>query len=718
MPRIPFLSINRSNAAQYAGTFKLSAYAPSMSLTGLVPGIDNVRHDVSLSSTFCEAARQHISRLIIHYGNVQELASEAMRSQAMRAPSGGLMGTIQSPNDSGKPKVFEAADYKRILTDIHTGALNRAKAEDNPSIELLLRLAVLKFQRTELLAQFASIVERCRVKLKQFEGPRQHVVRGHNLQERFAAFQFSKKIILRKVGQDLFTTAREAEKESIGRLRRSLFGGEEGSAAELFMNRLLFTEDARDDYLNAEHYVMLGNYESDPDRMETVLAMAGQFMLSLDMPGLREGEGQVEDVLSSPENAQELLGAGGIDEGSEKGKLQKNILQAWMDMLEDRKIMSYVMASYEAVPLLPQYSPYINPQQLKNALISRAELKRVEGLLKDQGKLSADALQAAVKRYSSTKPTDRAKTAGRFFFDLLKYYRDLRRFETVISAMDSVNVVTSERMRELSSINNTLYEYLIGEEQKQEEDRVVHHIILKADVRDSTTLTRTLIERGQNPASYFSLNFYDPINKLLPKYEATKVFIEGDAVILALFEHENEPGFGVARTCVLAKEMIEIVRAYNENSAKMGLPTLELGIGISYHDAAPLYLMDGNHRIMISPALNESDRLSGCHKPARKYLAGQQTPFNVYTFQAADGGDADEFLHYNVGGIRMSAAAFNKLREEILLKPAKMRMSTRWESQGVSIYSGVVPVGQGVFHPIVIREGQVPFVEGMEAKEI
>ena len=57
-----------------------------------------------------------------------------------------------------------------------------------------------------------------------------------------------------------------------------------------------------------------------------------------------------------------------------------------------------------------------------------------------------------------------------------------------------------------------------------------------------------------------------------------------------------------------------------------------------------------------------------------------------------------------------------KLREEILLKPAKLRMPTRWESQGVSIYSGVVPVGQGVFHPIVIREGQVPYVEAMEAK--
>ena len=106
---------------------------------------------------------------------------------------------------------------------------------------------------------------------------------------------------------------------------------------------------------------------------------------------------------------------------------------------------------------------------------------------------------------------------------------------------------------------------------------MTHHVVLKADIRESTTLTRTLFERGLNPASYFSLNFYDPINKLLPKYDARKVFIEGDAIILALFEREGEPGLGVAQACVLAKEIIQVVTAYNERSLVAGLPSLELG---------------------------------------------------------------------------------------------------------------------------------------------
>ena len=120
-----------------------------------------------------------------------------------------------------------------------------------------------------------------------------------------------------------------------------------------------------------------------------------------------------------------------------------------------------------------------------------------------------------------------------------------------------------------------------------------------------------------NPASYFSLNFYDPVNKLLAKYRATKVFVEGDAIILALLEPEGDSGLTVSRACVLAREMMEIVGGYNHLLQRSGLPALELGIGISYQNSAPTYLLDGEHRIMISDALNESDRLSSCDKRMR-----------------------------------------------------------------------------------------------------
>jgi hypothetical protein len=699
----PFLQ-RGGNLAEYAGQLQLATYAPVLSLQGLALGVDNVRHDVYLSPKFCDVARQHIARLIAKYGGVEDLAIEPSQAPTFRPPS------VVKPAAKPDEKALDPADFKRLLTDLHLAALNRAKTEGNISLDLLARLAVLKFLRTELGAQFAILLERCRARLKAVEGPRQaNPKKEIELRERAAAFQLAKKIVLRKAGQELFHTLREMEKETLLRMRRSLFPDGGGPAYELFLNRLLFTPDGRDDYLNAEQYVMLGNFHQDPDRYDILLEVSTGFLKSLGVAA------DADAVLCAPDNAQEMV-AGGTPDDSPKGKMQKALLDAWMGTLERAGVMEHVIASYEAAPLLPEYARTINPQQLKNALISRQERARVLGLLEAHGKVSRANLEVAVKRVNGCRGAERAKVAGRFLRDLMRYHRDLRRMEATILGMDSVNLIASDKLRELSAINRTLYEFLLAEEQKPAEDKVIHHIIIKADIRDSTTLTRTLFERGLNPASYFSLNFYEPVNKLLPKYDAGKVFIEGDAVILALFEREGEAELQVARACVLAKEMIEIVRAYNEQSQKAGLPTLELGIGISYQDSAPMYLMDGESRIMISKALNESDRLSSCSKSARHFLAAAESLFNVYaleTVEEADtAGSPEEFLvRYNVGGIHISEAAFQKLQQEISLQPLVLEVPPLWPGEEFRLFSGLVPVGAGSFHRVVVRQGRVPHID-------
>jgi hypothetical protein len=201
-------------------------------------------------------------------------------------------------------------------------------------------------------------------------------------------------------------------------------------------------------------------------------------------------------------------GLGGTpDDINPKRKAQKALLNAWTEMLEREGVIGSVIASYEAVPLLAQYSPPINPQQIKNALISREERRRVESLLEEHGKLSPAGLHAAVKKVESCKPAERAKMAARFFTDFTRYHRDLRRMEAVVAAMENVNVLANERFRELSAINNTLYEFLLTQEQKQAEEQVVHHVVLKAEIRESTSITRNTLENGLNPPSYICLKF-------------------------------------------------------------------------------------------------------------------------------------------------------------------------------------------------------------------
>jgi len=257
---------------------------------------------------------------------------------------------------------------------------------------------------------------------------------------------------------------------------------------------------------------------------------------------------------------------------------------------------------------------------------------------------------------------------------------------------------------------------MLQAEQKPVEERALGHVIIKADIRDSSRLTRSLLDSGLNPASYFSLNFYEPVNKLLSKYGASKVFIEGDAVILALYEKEGQAGLAVSRGCVLAREIVEIVRGYNELVTKAGLPQLELGVGISYQDSSPLYLMDGEKRIMISEALNESDRLSSCNKRARKAMEPLGSPFHVYAFQTvsdAEAGEAAEdfVMSFNLGGIRLSGAAFEKLKREISLEPLELKLPELWGSETFRLYSALVGVDNDIFRRIVLRESRVAQID-------
>jgi hypothetical protein len=170
--------------------------------------------------------------------------------------------------------------------------------------------------------------------------------------------------------------------------------------------------------------------------------------------------------------------------------------------------------------------------------------------------------------------------------------------------------------------------------------------------------------------------------------------------------------------CVLAREIIEIVRGYNELMQRSAMPGLELGVGITLQESAPLYLMDGEHQIMISEALNESDRMSSCNKRARKIMEPQAGPFHVYAFQAAeldaDGNPEDVIVSFNLGGIRLNEGAFRQLQQEITLEPLKVRLPPQLASSDkgeYQLFSATVPVDHDIFRKIVVRSSRIPRIE-------
>ena len=710
MPKLP---IFRFGSSEPAPRPDLQFHAPVLNLTDLQLGVDNLRYDVYLSPRVTEELGAHLARYIRLFGGVETLfdmeTPSAARPSFQRAPVEGL----------SQVRKTGAGDLKALLVSIHQAILNRAKVAGNPSVDVLGRLAVLKFIRTELPTQFARILEQCRMKSKSLEGLR--LAKMMETQELVASFQVRKKIIQRKAGQEIFRLLREIEKETLARTRRSLFGETASDCYRLFLNPLILTEDGRDDYLCAEHYYMFGNFDKDPDTFTTLRKLALRFLREL---GYEEPSDDrlLEQAINVPENAATLVGTGDPSDAAGSDNNVKHRLDLWTRVLHKENILPHAIASYEAVGLLGEYTPRVNPQQLKNALISREECARVEKIIAE-GKLPADRLHAAIGRVASARNAERARVSARLLRDLFCYHRDRRGLEAITSGLDSINLISDEKVHELSSMNGMLYEFLPPEDQRVAEARVHHHVILKADVRDSSILTRSLMEKGMNAASYFSLNFYEPVNKLLAKYNAGKVFLEGDAIIVSLLEREGEAMLDVSRACVLAWEILSLVRGYNELLERSGLPQMELGLGIAYQDSAPLYLMDGEHRIMISDAINESDRLSSCNKRVRKKLAPDAGLFRVYRLQISANADADGgsnsddiTINYNVSGICLSEPAFQKLRQEISLAPWKANLigpvsDKKWLDEQGELLVGTVPLANGAFRKIAIRKSRTAQVD-------
>ena len=716
MPKVPIFRLRSSEPAPRPD---LQYYGITLAFNDLQLGVDNLRHDVFLSPRITTDLKFYLARYICRFGEVESLFQ-------MDIPSPQQSKFVRAAESAAQLRKPGPADLKTLLVSIHLAILNRAKAEGNPSIDLLGRLAVLKFIRTELQAQFARILEQCRMKSKSLENLRE--MKMMQTQELVSTFQVRKKIILRRAGQEMFRLLREIERETLARTRRSLLGELPADTYRLFLNPLILTEDGRDDYLCAEHYYMFGNFDKDPDRFPNLRQFALNFLREL---GYGDGidDAHLEQALNVPENAANLVGTGNGEDLTTEDRSRKDRLDIWARQLQREGVLGHIVASYEAVPLLAEYAPRVNPQQLKNALILREEAERVEKIIAE-GRLHSDRLFAAIGRVASCRGSERARFAARILHDLFCYHRDLRGLEALSAGFDSINLVGDDKVRELSALNGMLYEFLPPEDQKPAEDRVAHHVILKADVRDSSRLTRSLMEKGMNAASYFSLNFYDPVNKLLAKYGATKVFLEGDAIIVALLEREGETMLSVSRTCVLAWEIVSLLREYNELLRRSGLPPMEVGLGVAYQDSPPLYLMDGEHRIMISDAINESDRLSSCSKRIRKKLAPDAGVFQVYSVQIGGGNSAgnrndsvsseagveEMRLNYNVGGVCLSEAAFRKLQQEIALSPWAADLTTPgfngpWIDQQCEFFIGTVPIANGVFRKLAIRRSRIAQVD-------
>jgi hypothetical protein len=773
-----------------AGNFariELKTYSAELPLGSLTVGVDNLHHDVYLSPAWTEQTRVYLLEFIRQAANLNYAARKGGRP----------------------PKGPETGAWKRQTLELLQASLTRAKYEKKIELDLLFRLALLKFLTQEIAGQFASLLleakEWIRSRGEYFERSEQaHVMKAH-----LADLQANRRGIFRQVAQHVYQILTDFEESNLGRWRKALFGDEQKGAYEMLADRIAFVEGGRDDLLFLEQYVLLGNYQKDEDRFETfdgllsdllretvmttsradeiakatrnhtemlnsavaareelarleeqgnalsrklekgggIFARMGigadrsrvraelskietrikQLQAKLDQSATRieaaknkadfigqEYDRILGDYLNEPENARRLFDAdwqGSNEPASERARR----LDDWVARLEKRDLMIHVLASYELRNLYHDYCPPIHLQQLKKALVSRDELDRVAQILKQfpARHFSMERIETLAKKLRRYPRDEARAVAMHFAEDFMRLRRDLRNYDRLAAAMERIQLVRSERTREISRMNNSLYEFLLPTETPPAHDHVINHAVVKADVRGSTRITKDLLARGLNPATLFSLNFYEPVKRILDRYGAAKVFIEGDAMVLAIFETESNRSHqrAVSKACALAKQILAIAAAYNERPDVSDLPRLELGVGIAFQGSAPTYWVDSDSRIMISRALNLSDRLSSCSKVARRMLGDRSSLFRLFVFQpgveGAQEDEADEFLiRFNLNGVELNDEGFAKLSEEIALQSVEVECELPWGQERTTFYLGQAPIGDAV-EPILLRRGYV-----------
>ncbi|MFZ0735545.1 MAG: hypothetical protein WCA98_11950 [Candidatus Acidiferrales bacterium] len=768
---------------------KLEPYLVEIRIQSLSLGVDNIHYDVFLSPKFVEFARKYLLDAVRQAANLNLFWGQGRKSS-----------------------MPETAAFRKQLSALLQISLTRAKFAQNIEVDLLNRLAVLKFLVTEIGNQLSSLVVECKDWIHSRGVHFEHSEQAHVMRARIAELQADRKSIYRQVSQSLFQILRDLDENTLSKSRRALFGDEFTELYDFFKNRLLFVEGGNDEYLFLEHYVLLGNFIHDPDRFEIfdellidfvrdfVLAddNAGELsrsqktyerlveqarslrseLLRLDEEqeelrrktgsaddlfswpwkrrgGVAENQGEAADLknraaalennleelgptieaakqraefltdeyrgrigncLNEPENVRRLFDSqspGG--EGEAPPEIRGRLLQEWVNRLEERDLLVHVLAGYELRKIYRDYCPPVHLQQLKKALVVREDTKRVEQILEQfpARKFSLKRLDDAARAIRRFTPEETRVIALQFAEDLSRLRRDRHNYQHVSAWMERVNLVRSDHSRELSRVNNSLYDLVFTEEARKEDDPVISHAVIKADVRGSTGITKDLLARGLNPASHFSMNLHEPVKKLLDRHGAARVFIEGDAIILAIYETEATRATqrAVAKACVLAREILATTQAYNSRAESTDLPRLELGIGVAFQNSAPSLWMDGDSRIMISKALNLSDRLSSCSKMARRLFAQNPSPFNVFLLQtlmedAAEDEGEELLVRFNMNGIELNEEGFQKLSEEISLTPLGGTFPLPWGKERVQLYFGELPLDNAL-EPIVIRKGSV-----------
>lgn len=716
-----YLTKNETTAAQ--PILLIAPVWSPLQLDVLKTGIDNVHIDVFLDPHFCRHTVSLIDALL------EERTTTKRRF-----------------NDQPSAEVQQQLDhFNEACSSLLVTSIYQAKQSDGMVRVQLLELSLLKFILEKVKSRAEQLLQDLRNRLLATSSTDKNTQQSY---ERSVWINNNYNRLLQKITSDLFNQIYWAEMAEPRTLRQNLFGQPWSLSIDLLSNPVLQSDNWQDHDLLTTHYVLISQdidsiygYNCLSESIDSWLMLIGE-IISLEQqaptetPVLANWQGQLlkfswRDV---PENIEALFNAEAtlqqLQETPDQAKLkdlllnQQKALKLLAELVQQAGIASHILAAYETPVLFENYARLLKPYVLYQGLCGDISVDQVWNKLQIAEKtrplrratdkaLTKIPLQEALKRVNRQQKQMPNTVLYRFIHDFVTYRRDLKQRHLLHHEMARFHLLSAENDVRLSRANYLLYEFLEQTPEQPQHDSIRCHVILKADVRGSTTITSELRKRGLNPATHFSRTFFNPIRQFIETFGAEKVFIEGDAVILSVFEYALQPKhwLSVARACGLARSMLAVVEAQNRFSIEHHLPVLELGLGICYAESAPDFLYDGDQRIMISPAIGDADRLSSCSWKLRRHFANQPnllTRVMVFQQSANDrfkGEKGITTFRYNLNGIELDSAGFAKLCSEMALKQIKLKLPDDKHSSNffVGHYTDMHDNG----HQVVVRQGQV-----------
>ena len=701
-------------------------------------GIDNVHIDVWLDIEFCAAAATLVRSVL------REDVQRHFWKQPLKAPN------------------VEAVDvFRKAYTELSREVFKRARSSARPERVQLFQLAVLKL--------LLGLVDKEMGLLRdELDDARAHPARQHSgqslrLHEQTVLLARHARSIRFRTAAEVVRIVMRMENSSLRKMRKTILGSSWPVSADMLNNPLLQLAglgDA-DDFIGFYPFLLrrdeaaqrlcaivmqvLGSWL--PDKVggaANAVAHVAEPKLRRDQGGMNgyvEVERRLDAIVSEEElslaaphafdNADavsELLGGSEVDwpqpgewKDRRMPKWQRRLVRKLGERVQQAGLAADVRASYLLQAIYPGLGVRDCAESVFDYLAGRVRRRDLVRRLGSQPDI-ADAgallrrIDERVREHNAGQTNLWQRQLVRCAVDCLRFRYQLKLAWWMYQGMDSLRLVLNAREREMSQANGLLQAFSRDALDNEADRPVVGHVVIKADVRGSTEITARMRARDLNPAAYFSRNLYDPINALLKAYGAEKVFVEGDAVILAIIEYgeARQQHLAVARACGLAQRILEVVDAKNAESRRLDLPQLELGLGIAYSDEAPTYLYDEGHKIMISPAINRADRLSSCNARLRVQLEekeGARRGIDVVSTIAA-GGRRQELLRYNVNGIELEAPAFYQLGVE--LKMRQVHLNEMLGEHKSVFHVGRYPDLNGNTHWLVVREAPVRLWIGSE----